>query len=97
FFAEKKRGYAASGTSMGGRVVVPCPLTWHSARVAASAATPILCRKKTRLRRKWHVNGRPRSSAMSIDVALSTRRGVGRDTYSLPKKTRLRRKWHVNG
>ena len=27
---------------------------------------------------------------MSIDVALSTRRGVGRDTYSLPKKTRLR-------
>ena len=26
------------------------------------------------------------SSAMSIDVALSTRRGVGRDTYSLPKK-----------
>ena len=23
---------------------------------------------------------------MSIDVALSTRRGVGRDTYSLPKK-----------
>ncbi|MCI7645973.1 MAG: hypothetical protein MSS47_06635, partial [Bacteroidales bacterium] len=28
----------------------------------------------------------PRSSAMSIDVALSTRRGVGRDTYSLPKK-----------
>ncbi|MCI7645211.1 MAG: hypothetical protein MSS47_02730, partial [Bacteroidales bacterium] len=34
---------------------------------------------------------------MSIDVALSTHRGVGRDTYSLPKKTRLRRKWHVNG
>ena len=29
---------------------------------------------------------RPRSSAMSIDVALSTRRDVGRDTYSLPKK-----------
>ena len=29
---------------------------------------------------------RPRSSAMSIDVALSTRRGVGRDTYSLPQK-----------
>ena len=29
--------------------------------------------------------------------SLSTRRGVGRDTYSLPKKTRLRRKWHVNG
>ena len=23
---------------------------------------------------------------MSIDVALSTRRGVGRDTYSLPQK-----------
>ena len=40
---------------------------------------------------------RPRSSAMSIDVALSTRRGVGRDTYSLPKKTRQRREWHVNG
>ncbi|MDY6032471.1 MAG: hypothetical protein SPI92_01460, partial [Alloprevotella sp.] len=28
----------------------------------------------------------PRSSAMSIDVALSTRRDVGRDTYSLPQK-----------
>ena len=27
---------------------------------------------------------------MSIDVALSTRRGIGRDTYSLLKKTRLR-------
>ena len=26
------------------------------------------------------------SSAMSIDVALSKRRGVGRDTYSLPQK-----------
>ena len=26
------------------------------------------------------------SSAMSIDVALSTHRGVGRDTYSLPQK-----------
>ena len=26
------------------------------------------------------------SGAMSIDVALSTRRGVGRDTYSLPQK-----------
>ena len=24
---------------------------------------------------------------MSIDVALSTRRDVGRDTYSLPKKS----------
>ena len=34
---------------------------------------------------------------MSIDVALSTRRDVGRDTYSMPKKTRLRREWHVNG
>ena len=31
---------------------------------------------------------RPRSSAMSIDVALSTRRDVGRDTYSLPLKKR---------
>ena len=30
--------------------------------------------------------GEARSSAMSIDVALSTRRGVGRDTYSLPQK-----------
>ena len=29
---------------------------------------------------------RSRSSAMSIDVALSTRRVVGRDTYSLPQK-----------
>ena len=36
-----------------------------------------------RVARQWV---RPRSSAMSIDVALSTRRGVGRDTYSLPKK-----------
>ena len=48
---------------------------------------------------------------MSIDVALSTRRGVGRDTYSLPKKnaaapldhvnghgpTKLRSRGHVNG
>ena len=34
---------------------------------------------------------------MSIDVALSTRSGVGRDSYSLPKKTRLCREWHVNG
>ncbi|MCI6104218.1 MAG: hypothetical protein MR693_03880, partial [Bacteroidales bacterium] len=62
------------------------------------AATPILCRKKNaatpQVARRWV---RPRSSAMSIDVALSTRRGVGRDTYSLPKKTRLRREWHVNG
>ena len=31
---------------------------------------------------------RPRSSAMSIDVALSTRRDVGRDTYSLPQEKR---------
>ena len=34
---------------------------------------------------------------MSIDVALSTRRGVGRDTYSLPKKIaatpRVARQW----
>ena len=48
--------------------------------------TPILCRKNAaapRVARQWV---RPRSSAMSIDVALSTRRGVGRDTYSLPKK-----------
>ena len=67
-------------------IVVPCPLTWHSARVAASAATPILCRKNAaapRVARQWV---RPRSSAMSIDVALSTRRGVGRDTYFLPQK-----------
>ena len=41
-----------------------------------NAATP-------RVARQWV---RPRSSAMSIDVALSTRRGVGRDTYSLPQK-----------
>ena len=57
----------------------------------------ILFRKNAaapRVARQWV---RPRSSAMSIDVALSTRRGVGRDTYSLPKKTRLRREWHVNG
>ena len=27
-----------------------------------------------------------RPGGMSIDVALSTRRGVGRDTYSLPQK-----------
>ena len=27
-----------------------------------------------------------RPGGMSIDVALSTRRDVGRDTYSLPKK-----------
>ena len=40
---------------------------------------------------------RPRSSAMSIDVALSTRRGVGRDTYSLPQENaaapRVARRW----
>ena len=41
-----------------------------------NAATP-------QVARQWV---RPRSSAMSIDVALSTRRGVSRDTYSLPKK-----------
>ncbi len=29
-----------------------------------------------------------RPGGMSIDVALSTRRGVGRDTYSLPQKKR---------
>ena len=80
------------------RVVVPCPLTWHSARVAASAATPILCRKKNaaapQVARQWV---RPRSSAMSIDVALSTRRGVGRDTYSLPQKNAAAPRDHVNG
>ena len=68
------------------RVVVPCPLTWHSVLVAAPAATPFLCRRNAtvpRVARQWV---RPRSSAMSIDVALSTRRGVGRDTYSLPQK-----------
>ena len=27
------------------RVVVPCPLTWHSVIVAAPAATPFLCRR----------------------------------------------------
>ena len=27
------------------RVVVPCPLTWHSVLVAAPAATPFLCRR----------------------------------------------------
>ena len=32
------------------------------------------------------LSGAKLSSAMSIDVALSTGRGVGRDTYSLPKK-----------
>ena len=31
------------------------------------------------------MDGAP-SSAMSIDMALSTRRGVDRDTYSMPKK-----------
>ena len=33
---------------------------------------------------------------MSIDVALSTRRGVGRDTYSLPQNAatpRVARQW----
>ena len=68
------------------RVVVPCPLTWHSVLVAAPDATPILCRRNATvpgMARQWV---RPRSSAMSIDVALSTRRGVGRDTYSLPQK-----------
>ena len=68
------------------RVVVPCPLTWHSVLVAAPAATPFLCRRNAAvpgMARQWV---RPRSSAMSIDVELSTRRGVGRDTYSLPKK-----------
>ena len=76
---------------------VPCQWTWHSARVATSAATPILCRKNAaapRVARQWV---RPRSSAMSIDVALSTRRDVGRDTYSLPKKNaaapRVARQW----
>ena len=38
-----------------------------------------------------------RPGGMSIDVALSTRRGVGRDTYSLPKKKaatpRVTRQW----
>ena len=42
------------------------------------------------------VNG-PHSSAMSIDVALSTRRGVGRDTYSLPKKNETTPRGHVDG
>ena len=76
----------AAGSSAWRRVVEPCPLTWHSVLVAAPAATPILCRRNAavpRVARQWV---RPRSSAMSIDVALSTRRGVGRDTYSLPKK-----------
>ena len=76
---------------------MPCPLTWHSARVAASAATPFLCRRNAampRVARQWV---RPRSSAMSIDVALSTRRGVGRDTYSLPKKNAAAPRDHVNG
>ena len=54
------------------RVVVPCPLTWHSVLVAAPAATPFLCRRNAavpRVARQWV---RPRSSAMSIDVALRT-------------------------
>ena len=76
---------------------MPCPLTWHSARVATSAATPILCRKNAatpRVARQWV---RPRSSAMSIDVALSKRRGVDRDTYFLPKKNAAAPRCHVNG
>ena len=52
---------------------VPCPLTWHSARVAASAATPILCRKNAAAPRD-HVNGhgptKLRPGAMSMDMAL---------------------------
>ena len=43
-----------------------------------------------KLRFRCHVNGhgptKLRPGGMSIDVALSTRRGVGRDTYSLPQK-----------
>ena len=52
-------------------IVVPCPLTWHSARVAASAATPILCRKNAaapRVARQW------------------TCHHYIKDTYSLPQK-----------
>ena len=37
------------------------------------------------------------SSAMSIDVALSTRRGVGRDPDSLPQKNAAAPRDHVNG
>ena len=29
------------------RVVVPCPLTWHSVLVAVPAATPFLCRRNS--------------------------------------------------
>ena len=34
---------------------------------------------------------------MSIDVALSTCRGVGLDTYSLPQKNEATPRDHVNG
>ena len=40
-----------------GPLVVPCPLTWDSALVAAPAATPILCRSNRGFAAKWHVNG----------------------------------------
>ena len=53
---------------------------------AASAATPVLCRKNAaapRVARQWV---RPRSSAMSIDVALSSCRGASRDAFSLPQE-----------
>ena len=65
-------------TSAGGRVHSPGRrYLWSLARgLWTNAAAP-------RVARQWV---RPRSSAMSIDVALSTRRGVGRDTYSLPQK-----------
>ncbi|MDY6033418.1 MAG: hypothetical protein SPI92_06385, partial [Alloprevotella sp.] len=53
-----------------------------------------------KLRFRCHVNGhgptKLRPGGMSIDVALSTRRGVGRDTYSLPQNAaapRVARQW----
>ena len=54
------------------RVVVPCPLTWHSVLVAAPAATPFLCRRNAAvpgMSRQWV---RPHSSTTSIDVVLRT-------------------------
>ena len=79
----------AAGSSAWRRVVVPCPLTWHSVLVAAPAATPFLCRRNAavpRVARQWV---RPRSSAMSIDVALSTHYGARRNTAIILRASRL--------
>ena len=53
---------------------MPCPLTWHSARGAASAATHIICRKNAAAPR-GHVNGHGTTKLRPGGMSMETTDG----------------------